>query len=311
MKTNYDVIIIGAGPAGLTAGIYAGRANLDVLIIERGLYGGQMNNTADIDNYPGFENVLGPELGEKMHASAMQFKPDYLTDEVKEVKVDGDLKQVLTDQGTFISPIVIAAAGSEHKHLNKPGEEEFSGRGVSYCAVCDAGFFKDEDVIVIGGGDSAVEEGIYLAQLAKSVTIVHRRDQLRAQRILQERAFRNKKIRFVWNADVEEIEGDGQKVTGIRYRDKMTGEEKHLPGRGVFIYVGVEPQTKPFAKLGVTDEAGWLKTDENLQTKVPGLFAAGDIREKHLRQIANAVGEGSVAGQDAYEYWQQLQDQKA
>lgn len=311
MKTNYDVIIIGAGPAGLTAGVYASRANLSVLIIERGLYGGQMNNTADIDNYPGFPEVLGPDLGKKMYDSAMQFEPDYVTAEVKEVKVAGDNKEVVTDQGTFTSPIVIAAAGSEHKHLHKPGEEEFSGRGVSYCAVCDAGFFKDEDVIVIGGGDSAVEEGLYLAQLAKSVTIVHRRDQLRAQKILQKRAFRNKKIKFVWNADVEEIEGDGEKVTGIRYRDKVTGEEKQLPGRGVFIYVGVEPQTKPFAKLGVTDKAGWLETNGNLETKVPGLFAAGDIRAKKLRQIANAVGEGSVAGQDAYEYWQQLQDKNA
>lgn len=311
MNTNYDVVIIGAGPAGLTAAIYAGRANLRVLIIERGLYGGQMNNTADIDNYPGFASVLGPELGEKMHASAMQFKPDYLTAEVKEVQLVGASKRVVTDQGTLTSPIVIAAAGSEHKHLNKPGEEEFSGRGVSYCAVCDAGFFKDEDVIVIGGGDSAVEEGIYLAQLAKSVTIVHRRDQLRAQQILQQRAFRNKKINFIWNADVQEIEGDGQKVTGICYRDKVTGAEKHLPGRGVFIYVGLAPQTKPFAKLGVTDDAGWLKTDESLQTKVPGLFAAGDVRAKHLRQIATAVGEGSLAGQEAYEYWQQLQDHKA
>ena len=189
-------------------------------------------------------------------------------------------------------------------------KEEYSGKGVSYCAVCDAAFFKDEDVAVIGGGDSAIEEGIYLSQLAKSVTVIHRRDQLRAQPTLQKRAFANKKMHFIWNAQTEEILGDDMKVTGVKYRDKETGAEKEIPVAGVFIYVGVLPQTEPFKDLGILDDHGWIVTDDHMETKVPGIFALGDVRQKDLRQIANAVGEGSVGGQAAYNYYQDLQDKK-
>ena len=306
MAKNYDVIIIGAGPGGLTAALYASRANLSVLILDRGPYGGQMNNTDAIDNYPGFTEIKGPELGEKMYQSVMKFKPDFEYGDVQSVTLEDDHKLVKTDTGDYTAPVVIIGTGADHKHLNVPGEEEYSGRGVSYCAVCDAAFFKDEDVVVIGGGDSAVEEGIYLAQLAKSVTIVHRRDKLRAQPELQKRAFDNKKIKFVWNAQTESIDGDGQKVTGITYLDKETGEKKTLSAAGVFIYVGVIPQTAPLKDLGIIDEKGWIPTDEHMRTKVPGILALGDVRAKDLRQIANAVGDGSIAGQEAYNYLQSL-----
>lgn len=308
MAKEYDVIIIGAGPGGLTAAIYAARANLNVLILDRGPYGGQMNNTDAIDNYPGLVDVKGPELSEKMYQSAMKFDPDFEYGDVQSVKLDGQNKIVKTDTAEYSAPVVIIATGADHKKLGVPGEEEYSGKGVSYCAVCDAAFFKDEDVAVIGGGDSAIEEGIYLSQMAKSVTVIHRRDQLRAHPNLQKRAFDNDKMKFVWNAQTQSIDGDGNKITGITYRDKETGEEKHLAVRGVFIYVGVIPQTVPFKDLGILDEQGWIPTDENMNTKVPGILALGDVRSKNLRQIANAVGDGSIAGQEAYNYIQSLKD---
>ncbi|KJY57124.1 thioredoxin-disulfide reductase [Lactobacillus sp. IBH004] len=310
MTEKYDVIIIGAGPGGLTAALYASRANLSVLMLDRGLYGGQMNNTDAIDNYPGFSEIKGPELGEKMYNSVMKFGAKFEYGDVQTVTTDGDLKIVKTDTGEYSAPALIIATGADHRHLGVPGEDEYSGKGVSYCAVCDAAFFKDEDIAVIGGGDSAIEEGIYLAQSAKSVTVIHRRDQLRAQPTLQKRAFANPKMHFIWNGLTQSIDGDGNKVTGVTYKDKETGEEKHLKTRGVFIYVGVIPQTAPFKDLGVTDENGWIPTDEHMRTKVDGIFALGDVRAKDLRQIANAVGDGSIAGQQAYNYLQDLNDRK-
>lgn len=311
MAKKYDVIIVGAGPGGLTAALYAARANLKVLILDRGPYGGQMNNTDAIDNYPGFTEIKGPELAEKMYQSAMKFKPEYEYGDVQKVTLDGQQKVVTTDTDEYVAPVLVIATGADHKKLNIPGEEEYSGRGVSYCAVCDAAFFKDEDVAVIGGGDSAIEEGIYLSQLAKSVTVIHRRDQLRAQPNLQKRAFANKKMHFIWNAQVQEIKGDGNKVTAVHYRDKKTNEEKELSVAGVFIYVGVLPQTAPFANLNILDQYGWIKTDDHMRTAVSGIFALGDVREKDLRQIANAVGDGSIAGQEAYNYLQDLQAKTA
>lgn len=308
MTKKYDVIVIGAGPGGLTAALYASRANLSVLILDRGLYGGQMNNTDAIDNYPGFSEVKGPELGEKMYNSTMKFGAEFEYGDVQSVTLEGNEKIVKTDTAEYSTQALVIATGADHRHLNVPGEEEYSGKGVSYCAVCDAAFFKNEDIAVIGGGDSAIEEGIYLAQSAKSVTVIHRRDQLRAQPTLQKRAFTNDKIKFIWNGITESIDGDGNRVTGITYRDKVSGEEKKLATHGVFIYVGVIPQTAPFKDLGVTDENGWIPTDEHMRTKVAGIFALGDVRAKDLRQIANAVGDGSIAGQEAYNYLQSLND---
>ncbi len=303
-KKQYDVVVIGAGPGGLTAALYAARANLSVVILDRGIYGGQMNNTAGIDNYPGFVDIQGPELGEKMYKTATNAGAEFAYGDVQAIKDNGQSKTVITDSGEYEAKAVIIATGAVHKHLGVPGEDEYAGKGVSYCAVCDAAFFKNEDLAVIGGGDSAIQEGLYLAQSAKSVTVVHRRDQLRAKPELQKKAFANPKMKFVWNAQTYEIAGDGNKVTGVKYRDKKTGADKELSVAGVFIYVGILAQTKPFADLGILDKQGWIITDDHMRTKKPGIFALGDAREKDLRQIATAVGEGSIAGQEAYNFLQ-------
>ncbi len=308
MAKKYDVIVIGAGPGGLTAGLYASRANLSVLILDRGIYGGQMNNTAEVENYPGFKSILGPDLAEKMYQGATQFGAEYAYGSVEKVEVNGDLKQVITDSETYEAPVVIIATGSQYRKLGVEGEVEYAGRGVSYCAVCDGAFFKDQPLAVIGGGDSAVEEGVYLAKLASNVNIIHRRDQLRAQKILQERAFANDKIDFTWDTVVTKINGDGQKVTSVSIHNKKTGEDGELKVNGVFIYVGVIPLSEPFKELGITDEQGWIKTDELMQTSLPGVYAIGDVRAKELRQITTAVGDGSIAGQQAFNYLESLKD---
>lgn len=308
MAKKYDVIVIGAGPGGLTAGLYASRANLSVLILDRGIYGGQMNNTAEVENYPGFKSILGPDLAEKMYQGATQFGAEYAYGSVEKVEVNGDLKQVITDSETYEAPVVIIATGSQYRKLGVEGEVEYAGRGVSYCAVCDGAFFKDQPLAVIGGGDSAVKEGGYLAKLASNVNIIHRRDQLRAQKILQERAFANDKIDFTWDTVVTKINGDGQKVTSVSTHNKKTGEDGELKVNGVFIYVGVIPLSEPFKELGITDEQGWIKTDELMQTSLPGVYAIGDVRAKELRQITTAVGDGSIAGQQAFNYLESLKD---
>ncbi len=307
MKT-YDVVVIGAGPGGLTAALYASRANLSVMILDRGIYGGQMNNTAEIENYPGFDSILGPDLSEKMYNSSTRFGADFGYGTVESVEDKGNVKVIHTDDGDYETKVVIIATGSQYKKIGVPGENELSGRGVSYCAVCDGAFFKDQDVAVIGGGDSAVEEGVYLTQMAKSVTIIHRRDQLRAQKVLQDRAFKNDKIKFVWNADVKEITSENDKVSGVKYVDKETGEEHVVPAKGAFIYVGIQPMTEPFESLGVLDSEGWIDTNENMETNIAGVYAVGDVRKKSLRQVAIAVGEGGIAGQEAFNYIQKLGD---
>lgn len=308
---NYDVIVIGAGPGGMTGALYASRANLSVFMLDRGIYGGQMNNTAAIENYPGFKSVLGPDLAKDMYEGATQFGAEFAYGSVEAIEDHGDHKVVKTDDGDYTAKAVIVATGSEYKKLGVPGEDSYGGRGVSYCAVCDGAFFKNRDVIVVGGGDSAVEEGIYLAGLAAKVTIVVRRDQLRAQKVLQDRAFANDKIEFVWNTNVTEIQGDDMKVTGVATHNNQTGEDGHLDASGVFIYVGTLPMTEAFKGLGITDDAGWIKTDDHMATAVPGIFAIGDVRQKDLRQITTAVGEGGTAGQAVFNYLETLKSQAA
>ena len=308
MAKSYDVIIIGAGPAGMTAALYASRANLSVLLLDRGIYGGQMNNTAAIENYPGFKSVLGPDLAKDMYESATQFGAEYAYGSVESVEDHGDVKIVTTDSDTFEAKALVIGTGSEYRKLGVPGEDTYGGRGVSYCAVCDGAFFRNKHVVVIGGGDSAIEEGAYLTQLADKVTVIHRRDQLRAQQILQDRAFANPKIEFVWNSNVTEIIGDDKKVTGVKVNNNQTGEDSEIAVDGVFIYVGINPITKPFSNLGITDENGWIETNDHMETKVPGIFAVGDVRKKDLRQVATAVGEGGTAGQGVYTYITALGD---
>ncbi|MEW4352813.1 thioredoxin-disulfide reductase [Lactiplantibacillus plantarum] len=308
MAKSYDVIIIGAGPAGMTAALYASRANLSVLLLDRGIYGGQMNNTAAIENYPGFKSVLGPDLAKDMYESATQFGAEYAYGSVESVEDRGDVKIVTTDSDTFETKALVIGTGSEYRKLGVTGEDTYSGRGVSYCAVCDGAFFRNKHVVVVGGGDSAIEEGTYLTQLADKVTVIHRRDQLRAQQILQDRAFANPKMEFVWNSNVTEIIGDDKKVTGVKVNNNKTGEDSEIAVDGVFIYVGINPITKPFSNLGITDENGWIETNDHMETKVPGIFAVGDVRKKDLRQVATAVGEGGTAGQGVYTYITALGD---
>lgn len=303
MAQQYDTIILGAGPGGMTAATYASRANMSVLMIDRGIYGGQMNNTAEIENYPGFPSILGPELAEKMYASSTQFGAEYAFGTVLHVEAQADGSwRVVTDMDEYSANTVIVATGAAYKKLDVPGEEAFAGRGVSYCAVCDGAFFRGQHVIVVGGGDSAVEEATYLAGLADHVTIVHRRDKFRAQQILQDRAFANEKISFVWNSEVEEILGDDKKVTGVRVRNNQTDETSEIDAAGVFIYVGLLPVSDPVQDLGITDANGWIMTNDRMETSQPGIFAIGDVREKELRQITTAVGDAAVAGQNAFSY---------
>ena len=303
MSDKYDVIVIGAGPGGMTAALYASRANLKVAMLDRGVYGGNMNNTAEIENYPGFKMIMGPDLSEEMYQSATNFGAEFVYGNVEKIEVlDEKTKLVKTDSGELEAPVVIIATGSESRKLGVPGEEQYGGRGVSYCAVCDGAFYKNRDVVVIGGGDSAVEEGMYLANLTSSVNVVHRRDSLRAQKILQERAFKNDKIKFTWDTVVEEIQGDEQKVTGVKAKNVKTGETTIIPADGVFIYVGSIPMTAPFQGLGITDDKGWIVTNDKMETSIPGVYAIGDVRQKTLRQITTAVGDGGIAGQEAFNY---------
>ncbi len=298
----YDTLIIGSGPAGMTAALYAARANLKVGLLERGVPGGQMNNTADIENYPGYDLISGPELSLKMYEPLEKFGVENIYGFVQTVEDHGDYKTVVTEDERFDAKTVILATGANHRQLGVPGEAEYNSHGVSYCAVCDGAFFRDQDLVVVGGGDSAVEEAIYLTQFAKSVTIVHRRDQLRAQQIIQERAFANDKIRFAWNKTVEEIKGGERQVEAVVLKDTQTGELSELACGGVFIYVGLDPVSDMVADLGITNEAGWVLTDELMATKVSGIYAIGDLRQKHLRQITTAVGDGAIAGQNVYNY---------
>lgn len=300
----YDVIVIGAGPAGMTAALYAARANLSVAMIERGLAGGQMNNTAEIENYPSYESILGPDLSNKMLQGTLKFGAEKIYGSVKELQLASEMKEVITEDSRYQGKAIILATGCEHRKLNVKGEEEYAGRGVSYCAVCDGAFFRNKKVMVVGGGDSAVEEAIYLTQFASEVIIVHRRNELRAQKILQKRAFENEKIRFVWDSVVEEIKGNtqAQAVGSILLKNVHTAELSEELVDGVFIYVGLDPLTEPFQPCGITNKAGWIPTNEEMETAIPGVFAVGDVREKKLRQITTAVGDGSIAGQKAFEY---------
>ena len=222
---------------------------------------------------------------------------------VQSVTVTADgTKQVTVEDGVYNAKTVIIATGANHRHLGVPGEDEYGSRGVSYCAVCDGAFFRNQDILVVGGGDSAVEEALFLTRFGKSVTVLHRRDTLRAQKIIQERAFENDKISFIWDSAVEEILGDDVKITGVRIKNLKTGDVTTKDFGGLFIYVGLDPMTETVADLGITDESGWIITDENMATNVPGIFAIGDVRQKDLRQITTAVGDGAIAGQGVYQY---------
>ena len=297
----YDTIIIGAGPAGMTAALYAARSNLKVALLERGIPGGQMNNTSDIENYPGYANISGPELAEKMFEPLENLGVEHLFGSVEKIEHQGAIKKVFTEDEIFETKTLIIATGAVHRHLGVPGEEELNSRGVSYCAVCDGAFFRDEDLLVVGGGDSAVEEAVFLTRFAKTVTIIHRRDELRAQKLLQERAFANEKIHFIWDSVVKEIKGD-KRVSSVMVENVKTGEISEHEFGGVFIYVGLDPVSDFVKELNIQDQAGWIVTDNHMKTAVDGIFAVGDVRLKDLRQVTTAVGDGAIAGQEAYKF---------
>ncbi len=298
----YDTIIIGAGPAGMTAALYAARSNLKVATLEQGAPGGQMNNTSDIENYPGFELISGPELSMKMFEPLEKLGVENLYGIVTGIEDKGDYKIVKTDDEEYETKTVIIATGAKHRHIGVPGELEFNSRGVSYCAVCDGAFFRNQDLLVVGGGDSAVEEALFLTRFASSVTIVHRRDELRAQKLLQDRAFANDSISFIWDSVVKEIKGDDIKVRSVDIENVKTGQVTNHEFGGVFVYVGLDPVSDFVKDLGITDENGWIPTDDHMKTSRKGIFAVGDVRQKDLRQITTAVGDGAMAGQQAYQY---------
>ena len=305
-----DVIVIGAGPAGMTAALYASRSNLSVLLIERGAPGGQMNNTAEIENYPGFDRIMGPELAEKMYSPLEKFGTKHAYGIVEGINDCGDYKEVKTDSEIYQTKTVIIATGCEHRQLGVKGEQEFAGRGVSYCAVCDGAFFRNRKLLVVGGGDSAVEEALFLTQFASEVVIVHRRDELRAQKIIQDRAFANPKISFLWDSVVTEIKGNKMSMTCAVIENVRTKEIHEEEAGGIFIYVGLDPLTEAFKDTGITNEDGWIITDTQMRTSVPGVYAVGDVREKELRQVTTAVGDGSIAGQQVFQFIEEQKDTK-
>lgn len=305
----YDVIIVGAGPAGMTAAVYTSRANLSTLMIERGIPGGQMANTEEVENYPGYESIMGPDLSTKMFEHAKKFSAEYAYGDIKEITDNGEYKTIVAGSKQYKAYSVILSTGAEYKKLGIPGEKELGGRGVSYCAVCDGAFFKGKELVVIGGGDAAVEEGVYLTRFASKVTIVHRRGELRAQKILQDRAFANEKIDFIWNHTVKEIHAKDGKVGSLTLVSTENGAMQEFNADGVFIYVGMVPLSKPFVNLGITNKNGYIETNDRMETKVQGIFAAGDIREKTLRQIVTATGDGSIAAQSAQHFVEELKEE--
>lgn len=300
----YDIIIIGSGPAGLSAAIYAQRACLDTIVIEKnGISGGQVLNTWEVDNYPGFPGVTGFELSRQFREHANKLGARVVQDEVVQVELSGNVKKVVCEEETYEARCVILASGAHHRTLEVPGEEELRGAGVSYCATCDGAFFRGRAVAVVGGGDAALEDAIFLARMCEKVYIVHRRDKLRGAKRLQERLQALENIEFVWNSETVAIEGDAQ-VEALRLRQTKTGEERRLDVEGVFIAVGIAPESELYAGQLELDEQGYIRADESGQMSVPGVFAAGDVRTKALRQILTAASDGANCVASAERYLQ-------
>jgi thioredoxin reductase (NADPH) len=299
--SKYEVIIIGGGPAGLTAGLYTSRAGLKTLLIERGIFGGQIVNARQVDNYPGFpEGISGFELASLMHEQAIKYGLETINATVTAIKPGGNYS-IITNDSNFEAEAVIIAAGSEYRKLEVPGEEELLGRGISYCATCDGFLFRDLDVAVVGGGDTAITDALELSEHASKVYIIHRRDQLRAGQVLQQQALARPKLEPIWDSVVEEVIGDN-KVSALSLRNVKTGEITKLEVAGVFVAIGFEPNSQYFADIVELDKNGLIKTDELMATSAPGIFAVGDIRKNSPRQVAGAVGDGATAALSAFKY---------
>ncbi len=307
MEKIYDVIILGGGPAGLSAGLYAGRSRLSTLMLEKQKEGGQIVITHEIENYPGgVEGESGPSLIDRMVAQNDHFGVERKLETVTEMQLDGDIKTVTTRKGTYKAKTVILGPGAFPRPIGCPGESDLIGKGVSYCATCDAAFFEDLEVFVVGGGDSAVEEALYLTKFARKVTIIHRRDELRAAKSIQEKAFANEKIDFIWDSTIKELKGDGM-LESMIIENLKTGEQREIVAHeddgtfGVFVFVGLIPQTSLLE--GVIDmEHGYVLTDDDMHTNIPGVYAIGDCRKKSLRQVVTAAADGAIAAMQAYHY---------
>jgi thioredoxin reductase (NADPH) len=301
LPQQYDIVIVGGGPAGLAAGLYAARGRRRTVLLERGVIGGQIALTAAIENYPGIENISGFDLAQAMLRQAESYGLEVHYVEAKALERREPLWVVRTDDQEYLARAVIIATGAEYNRLGVPGEEELTGRGVSYCATCDAAFFPDQEVAVVGGGDAAIDEGLFTTRYAAKVYVVHRRDKLRASRILQERAFANPKMSFIWNTVVTKIVGQ-EAVEGVRLRNVVTGQESFLPVKAVFIFIGHRPATGWLQGLLPMDNGGHIVVNAWMETALPGVFAAGDVRQHAARQVATSVGDGVTAAIAAERY---------
>lgn len=306
MARFYDVIIIGSGPAGYTAALYAARANLSVLMFQGYQPGGQLMLTSEVENYPGFEEgLLGPNLMEKFEAQARRFGAEMVTEDVTAVDFSKRPFTITTDSGDFQAKAVIISTGASAKWLGLPSEERLQGRGVSACATCDGFFFKNKDIAVVGGGDTAMEEATFLTRYASHVTVIHRRDMLRASKIMQDRAFNNPKISFIWDTEVKEVLGD-EAITGLRLRNVQTGEESTLAVQGLFLAIGHQPNTDLFKGILEMDKVGYITQVEHTMTSIPGVFAAGDVSDHRYRQAVTAAGDGCRAAIDVERWLESL-----
>jgi len=302
MEKLYDIIIIGSGPAGYTAAIYAARANLSVLMLQGYQVGGQLMLTSDVENYPGFEEgILGPPMMEKFEAQARRFGTEVIPEDVISIDFNKRPFKVTTDSGEYQARAIIISTGASAKWLGLPSEQRLQGRGVSACATCDGFFFKKKDVAVIGGGDTAMEEATFLTRYANHVTVIHRREKLRASKIMQDRAFKNPKISFIWDTEITEVLGENE-VTGLRLHNVKTGEESTLPVQGFFLAIGHKPNTDLFKGILDMDKVGYVVPVEHTMTNIPGVFAAGDVTDHRYRQAVTAAGDGCRAAIDA-ERW--------
>ena len=305
----HDVVIVGSGPAGYTAAIYAARAQLNPVILAGSVTaGGALMNTTEVENYPGFvEGIMGPELMTQMQEQAERFGADIRYEDVTALELEGDVKRITTSDGVYEARTVIISTGSEYRHLGIDGEERLSGHGVSYCATCDGFFFKDQDIVVVGGGDSAMEEATFLTRFARSVTVVHRRDELRASAVMAKRAQEDPKISFAWNSRVVELHGEDS-LTGVTLEDTVTGERRRIEATGLFVAIGQVPRSELVADVLELDEAGYIKVEAPSQrTRIPGVFACGDVADPTYQQAITAAGSGCRAALDAEHYLTTLQ----
>ncbi len=302
MNKLYDVIIIGGGPAGLSAGLYTSRNKLNTLLIEKGLIGGNINEAEKVDNYPGFpKGIGGMELTTLMHEQASLYGTEVIYDNVSDIKIADNVKTVTTSQGDFSAKALIITGGSERQKLNVPGEKEFSGKGVSYCATCDGPFFRDKRVAVVGGGNAALYEALHIAKFASKVAVIHRRDQLRATPVVQDKVFSEPKIEIIWNSVVKEVQGEIF-VNKLKLADVKSNKESFLEIDGVFVAIGLVPNTSYLKDIVPLNDKGYIIVNNKMETGVPGIFAAGDIRENSIRQVIAAAGDGAVAAISAANY---------